>query len=1047
MITTGSKVKIKARNETGTVVELRGDFARVLTATADLWLPLEELEEDLSLVERMIKGEFDDGLDFILSIDAYRLFTEYKFNPYVLASSTKIQIYPHQIDEVTKILENPRMMIADEVGLGKTITAALVASELRARGLANRLLFIVPKALVYKWRDELNNRFEMNAEILDSAYVKVHGNPLKQREFCYVSSMDYLKQEHVLKMIEDAEFDMVVVDEAHKLALGTDRLELGKRVALRTNHMLFLTATPHKGDDEDYIERMKLLDPYIIDTQSAQHIIIRNLKEDVVDLDGKEVFPPRSSKTISIPLSKAEERLHQMVDEYISGRLNEARDKRDYNAMRFLGGIIRKRASSSPRALKLTLERRIAKLGQVTDPEKAIRKMREAEEEFDENLYEKSEEDIVGLSIDKTNDYRELKILLEEIEKIKEDSKLKTLLEYIKKIKEGDPGAKIVIFSEYRDTVDYLFEELSKYYKVGKIDGTMNIEQRHEALARFRDPNGNEIMVCTDAAGEGIDMQFANIMINYDLPWNPNRLEQRMGRIHRIGQTRPVYYYNFILSGTIDGYILGKVLERIERIKSAMGDRVYDVIGQLLTEETIADLYEELLRAPKEQWEAKIRKIDNLIQERKRILEKIDSLLSGHRLDKTKLEEMEKVRLEAVDKEEVRRFIETYLGHRGGKIEVLKPEDEIYRLILPRKLAQALGYGTLEGSFSSRVAEQKNYPYLALGNKCVMSMIHDAMKPCTAIFKHPLLSGILYIYRIIVKDGKRQERDGKIVALLYTGEKVINIDPRSIWDLEPIYGKQEYAEINPKDLIEGKMKTEQKLAELIAQIEAHNAEKMKRIEEKAKNIIITYYSRKIAEIEKKIKEYEQRIFESPYYHKLITREKNAIDMLKKELDSKLREITANFKISTFFELIGIAQIVAEAGADARKIIELAGVKAVLEYEKRRAKNMEEMSKIKDVSEEHRGYDIVSFDRVIEVKSFAKTGHVKLTSHEWGTAARMKEIYWLYVVENALEKPKIYLIQNPAEKFKSIVKKIPIIDYRYIVEDWKAFAESVYESTS
>ena len=1036
MIIIGSRVKIRTRNEAGTVIELRDGFARVLTATADSWHPMEELEEDLSLMDRMIRGEVDDCLDFILAIDAYRLLTEYKFNPYVLASSTKIQIYPHQIEEVTRILESPRMMLADEVGLGKTITAALVACELRARGLANRLLFIVPKALVRKWVDELNNRFEMGAEVLDSTYVKVHGNPFKRSEFCFVSSMDFLKQDYVLKIVGDTQFDMVVVDEAHKLALGTERLRLGSQVAQTTNHMLLLSATPHNGDDEDYITRMRLLDPYLTDIQSSTHILIRNLKEDVVDLDGKEVFPPRSSKTVEIKLSRVEERLHRMVDEYIARRMDEAKDRREYSAMRFLGSVIRKRASSSLKALRITLERRRARLGEAVSPEQAMRRIREAEEEFDEALYEEGEREIVGLSTGSLEeDRRELDRLLAEIEKIQEDSKLKNLLDFIGTIKKSDPEAKIVVFSEYRDTVDYLYEKLSPLYRTGKIYGIMSVDERYSELARFRDPQGVEIMVCTDAAGEGIDMQFANIMINYDLPWNPNRLEQRMGRIHRIGQTKPVYYYNFVLAGTVDGYVLSRVLEKIEAIRQAMGDRVYDVIGKLLTEEAITALYEELLKAPREQWEARVKKVvDEMVEERRRILNRINALLSGYRLDRTRLEEIRKVRLEAVDKGDVKRFIETYLGHKGGKIEAVRPEDEIYRLLLPPRLAHNLGYGTLTGSFSSRVAEQKNYPYLALGNKCVMSMILDVMRPCCAYFEHPVLDGILYVYRVVVKDGKGQERDGRIVSLLYSGGRVLNVDPRSVWDLDPLYG--EPREVDPKILENGAVEAEKKLAELLTQIKAENERRVEEIKNKTRDIMIAHYSKQIGDIDYKINEIRQKIPESPHYSKIIAGLENKKHVLRKELEDKMRELDATFKINVFFELVGVAQISRRAGGDIRRMVELAGVQAVLEYERKRARTVEEINKIRDVSEQQRGYDIESFDRVIEVKSFSETGAVELTSHEWETASRMRELYWIYVVENALKEPKIYTIQNPTEKFKTTVKRIPTIDYRYIIDGWK-----------
>ena len=167
------KVRIKGRNRDGIVLEVRDGFAKIVSDGEEFWYPLSELEE-IKIVDRLIEGDLDDPLDFILSMDAYRLHTEYRFNPYVLASSTKIEIFPHQIDEVMTILDRPRILLADEVGLGKTIVAALVASELVARGLVKKLLFVVPKALVDKWINELRERFEMNAEFLNSTYLKVY---------------------------------------------------------------------------------------------------------------------------------------------------------------------------------------------------------------------------------------------------------------------------------------------------------------------------------------------------------------------------------------------------------------------------------------------------------------------------------------------------------------------------------------------------------------------------------------------------------------------------------------------------------------------------------------------------------------------------------------------------------------------------------------------------------------------------------------------------------------------------------------------------------
>jgi hypothetical protein len=315
-----------------------------------------------------------------------------------------------------------------------------------------------------------------------------------------------------------------------------------------------------------------------------------------------------------------------------------------------------------------------------------------------------------------------------------------------------------------------------------------------------------------------------------------------------------------------------------------------------------------------------------------------------------------------------------------------------------------------------------------------MSMILDAMKPSVAFFEHPILNGTLFIYRVVLKDGKGQERDGKIIALKYSEGKVTNVDPRSLWDLEPLYIEQK--EIDSKTLIEGKTETEKKLTEIITYIKSENLKKIEEIKNKTRDIIITYYSKRIEDIEKKVDEYKQRIVESPHYSKLIAKEENTITLLKKELESKLQEIMKGFEVYAFFELIGIAVITEKMGADLKKAVELAGVRAVLEYERNRARSIEEINKIKDVSEQQKGYDVESFDRVIEVKSFSETGSVEMTSHEWETATRMKEAYWLYVVENALTNPKIYPIQNPAEKFRSAVKRIPTIDYRYVIDDWK-----------
>lgn len=315
----------------------------------------------------------------------------------------------------------------------------------------------------------------------------------------------------------------------------------------------------------------------------------------------------------------------------------------------------------------------------------------------------------------------------------------------------------------------------------------MSNNDRKNALDRFR--NEADIMVCTDAAGEGIDMQFCNIMINYDLPWNPNRLEQRMGRIHRIGQKMNMYYYNFVLDPerTIDGYIFDKLLKKIESIKEAMKDKVYDILGRLISEDDIVRIYEELLKVPRDQWEAKIKRLDGIIEERKRIVEEINNLLSGYRLDRSKLEEMRHILKHAVDYNEVKRFVRVFLELNEGKMEEIDKDNEVYRIFMPRSLAYNI-IASAEGSFKSDVAISRNISYFALGNNMVMFMLKHAARQSVSIFKHSYLKGYLFIFLLSIYDAKGKVRDGKVLALL-VDDDVKEIDLKSIWDLKPREGE------------------------------------------------------------------------------------------------------------------------------------------------------------------------------------------------------------------------------------------------------------------
>lgn len=1042
MIGVGSLVRIKTTNLEGVVLTIKENFAEVNVNNQNSWHPVDQLEEQTeNLVSRILKNDLDDVLDFILSIDAYRLLTEYKFNPYVLASSTKIQIFPHQIDEVIWGLENPKIMIADEVGLGKTIIAALIISELKARGLAKKSLFVVPKSLVIKWRNELQDRFDINVQILDSQFTKLTPNPFDKDEFAYVTSMDYLKQQNIRENMQ-TNFDTVVVDEAHKFKLGTDRLDLGRILSEKSNVLIFLTATPHDGRDDDFMARINLLDPFVSDIGSSSYLWTRNIKEDVRDIEGKEVFPDRTSKTIDIELTNRERIINELLDDYFTDRYEEAKSPKDVNAVRFLHHIFKKRASSSIVALKISLSRRLAKLGAITNSDQILKDqsdITQIDDDLDEE-YDDATRKVEGftLATDMVAEKASLANMIKEIENLgTKDTKLEILEKSINELKTEDPLAKLVLFTEYRDTLDYLKEKLSQKYKVDKIDGTMSIVERNDALNRFRKDDGPEVLLCTDAAGEGIDMQFCNIEINYDLPWNPNKLEQRMGRIHRIGQTRKVKYYNFVVDKekSIDGYILSKLLIKIESIKASMGAKIYDIIGILVGSNDIAMYYDELRKVPKEKWEAKVTELLEQIEEKKnRILEKSKLLLEGHRLDSRQIEKMTNIRKTAVTIDEIKRFLETLAESKDGKFEKLSDKEKYYKIFPPQEYARSLNLGVIEGTFDPKLAEQKGWAYLALGNREINEIIAKTAKKSVASLTHPTKTGLLCVYKISIIDGRGRERNSRIVALFHDedGKVTPDVDPRSVWDYE-----QGIEIKNTAFIVSSKNRVEEEVQKIVQQFKDETQKKMSEIETKTIDATKKYLSDKIEQANNSISELEQKRNEGPHIEKLIKQRQNKILADRKQVNQRIDEIKQEFQARSRIELIAIASIKSEMDSSIRHEIDKAGMKAVIEYEMKRATTDEQRKLIVDVSDRDTGADINSFDRVIEVKSHKTTGPVRITSHEWLTAQRRQDEYWLYVVENALDNPKITTIQNPYEKFKNSVKEEEVTELRYVIENWKS----------
>jgi len=1014
---------IRTQYGTGKVRTIHTRSVEVVIDGKSRWIPSDMVDQVYNPLGKIDRP--DTHMQFVTGIDAHRLLTEYRFNPYVLASSTKIKIFPHQINEVIWGLDNPRIMIADEVGLGKTIIATLIVAEIRARGMARRLLFVVPKSIQIKWKNELEQRFDIPTTILDSEYLKSDQEPFGD-EFSYVASIDYLKQDHIRDLL--VEFDVVVIDEAHRMKIGTDRLSLGKHLSSRTDSLILLTATPHDGRDEDFMARIALLDPFAPDIRSASYLWARTMKEDVVDMHGMSVFPGRSSYTVDVCLLNKERDVLSLLENYFDHLQSRVKTPQESNMIRFLQHIYRKRASSSFHSLEISLNRRLKKLGSVsTSVDNAISAL-----DYDEYVDFEDVEEFDGFTVLDIEEERNIiREILSSLARLDHDSKLDRLAESIRAIKSEKPDAKVVVFSEYRDTLDYLAQSLD--WKTGRIDGTMTLHEREDSLNMFRDNQGLDVLLCTDAAGEGIDMQFCNIEINYDLPWNPNRLEQRMGRIHRIGQDQNVFYYNFIVDSqnSIDGYIMQKLLDKIEQIKKSMGDTVYDVIGMLVGEKDFGMYYDQLRKTPHDRWEPEVKAMLEQIEETMQsVKEKRKMLLEGNRLDSTSLDTIQNIRKTAVVIDEVRRFLYAFVESTGGRMDLLNRQKGLYKIKLSDRHAQELNVGEIVGTFDAAVAQQESYQYLALGNPHIDRMLHKSASDHIASLGHENQEGVICVYKISVIDNDSRQRDAKIVTLFEQDDGIINhVDERCVWEY-----KYSEKKLNT-DLLTGAAGRMNEYVSSIAKTRKSIVDdKLAKIRTKAVDACNRYHANKITDTRDRINELKQEI--DPHLEKIIHDKEREIERIKKGANNERNRIKQSYQTRTKISLIGVAQITADDGADRRIRIDEAGMKAVIDAEKARASNPESKQFVEDCSKKNCGYDIESFDRKIEVKSHEKSGSIMLTNHEWETAMRLGDEYWLYVVEDVFESPYITRIQNPVERFQNSVENISSSQMRWVIHDWK-----------
>ena len=696
-------------------------------------------EPSLEIVEAGRPWSFDgDGKLFRLVSEAQRIRLAYLFDPLLAIHTSIVDPLPHQIIAVygEMLPRQPlRFLLADDPGAGKTIMAGLLIKELLIRGDLRRCLIVCPGNLVEQWQDELYQRFHLPFEILtnDKLEAARTGNWFAENPLA-IARLDKLsRNEDVQAKLGSTDWDLVVVDEAHKMSATyfggevkyTKRYRLGQLLGGITRHLLLMTATPHNGKPEDFQLFLALLDSDRFEGRfrdgvhsvDASDLMRRLVKEQLLKFDGRPLFPERRAYTVSYKLSDAEAALYKSVTDYVREEFNRAdalESEGRKGTVGFALTILQRRLASSPEAIYQSLRRRRERLERRLREQNILKRGAAVQEEVFQTLPALTEEDLDELDdapdseieqteetvVDQATAARTIAELeaeiaiLQNLENLalkvrrsgtdKKWEELSALLQNRAEMFDAHGHRrKLVVFTEHRDTLNYLAEKLRALLgtteSVVTIHGGMGREERTKAREAFTQDKDVLILLATDAAGEGINLQRAHLMVNYDLPWNPNRLEQRFGRIHRIGQTEVCHLWNLLAEETREGDVYKRLLEKIEQEREALGGGVFDILGQLFREQRLRDLLIEAIRyGDRPEVRARLHQIVDNLTDRQRCQE----LLEERALAKDSMDasQVRKIR-EDMERAEARRlqphFIESFFLEAfrtlGGSIREREP--------------------------------------------------------------------------------------------------------------------------------------------------------------------------------------------------------------------------------------------------------------------------------------------------------------------------------------------------------------------------------------
>ncbi|MCY7349597.1 MAG: DUF3883 domain-containing protein [Cytophagaceae bacterium] len=1071
-----------------------------------------------------------DPAGFTLFAEAERIFSAYQFDPLFAVNCSIVDPLPHQVEAVYKYLlplPNIRFLLADDTGAGKTIMTGLLIKELMTRNLVERVLIVTPGGLTRQWQeDEMSLKFNIPFKLVNRAAFSA--DPLIfQSSNRIVTSIDFLRGEDVLTVVRSLRWDLVVVDEAHKLSAfdygerkyKSKRYEAIQALAQSCEHLLLLTATPHRGRRDTFRNLLQLLDEDIFSTDTLvtervkelgengiNKFFIRRLKEDMRDWQGKPLFKERFTKTILYRLTPVEKQLYDGVTAYLTQQREEARQEQNIHVTLALM-VMQRRLTSSIFAIKRTLWRRHQALqgllneltnnpslwGQRQRIDQSMASLGlDSIDDYDE-LDDSEREGLENILADPRkfrlfttakspaeirDEARQVKVLFDQAEALynseQEEQKLVKLRELLASEGVRDKKEKLVIFTEHKDTLDYLDKRLQNNgYTVVTIHGGKSVDERRAAQIEFaRDA---QILIATDAAGEGINLQFCRLLINWDIPWNPNRLEQRMGRIHRYGQQQNVMVFNLVAQNTREGSVLERLLLKLDEIRDQMGDdRVYDVISDVFENVGLDDIINSVFNGQETAFTDVIQQQLNPTVIRQRIDEQRNQLAySGVNYREARMlkEESDEKRLQPVY---IRQFFEKAFAYVGGVLTEELPH--LFRITtMPDELSTLLrtDYDLMvnpnqlhlcfdKGIFLERQRQVSNLTktvYINPGNaifdalvkliqhRCRPDVLKGALlvspedhKPFTAFL---VKSQITYHRQTNLHTNSTQVADERLLLVCKAEDGALSVtSPAKLLDLlsPVIFAKpiEPPVSVDTESVVEWSFIhiTEPQFADTESRLQ-QDANQRRHYLETAFTDLIIQLTAEISELQGKWLLGDGRVQDK------INRKQERISHLlsrKKQRISDLNDLS-NLMLKEP-QVLGCAYVVpltqlefkGHFGMSRDDEAEHMAMTTAMTFETQQERFPT------DVSADNVGYDIRSVDvnglkRYIEVKGRSVDGAVMLSDNEMFRLDQLGASAWLYIVTHCKSSPQLFIFQNPAATLQ-FEKQSRGVQYLLPEKEWK-----------